>query len=395
MNPDLDTLATRLYVTIDDLLVEHPQWAPERPAVGIAPKLTDAELVTLAVIQALLGFTSEARFIRYARIHLTGLFPYLPQRPAYNKRLRHAAVTMQHIIATLARDCPSWHDDLWLVDSTPVECGRSRETVKRSDMAGYATYGYCASHSRYFWGLRLHLIATPSGLPVAYALTGAKTDERDTALAMIELDPELDARSGQILMADKGYRSAAFEAELNARGITLIRPTIKSEKIERPLARFLKPFRQIIESINQTLKRSSISNATAVANPPASAHAFCNDSSLSPPRSGKTKPAAPPAPHDHSSPTTTDTPWNQSSSCGCRTNRSPCSSPCGASDRPRATTTSPNRVGVPRSWNLRQSGVSTTGWPCPGLPSPNSWTHSAPVTGGLGPRVRPTRPCKS
>lgn len=254
MNTDLDALATRLYVTIDDLLIDHPNWAPERPTIGIAPQLTDAELITLAVIQALLGFTSEARFIRHARTHLTGLFPYLPQRPAYNKRLRHAAATMQHIIAVIARDCPSWHDDLWLVDSTPVECGRSRETVKRSDMAGYATYGYCASHSRFFWGLRLHLIATPSGLPVAYALTGAKTDERDTALAMIHLDTALDDRPRQVLMADKGYRSAAFETELNARGITLIRPAIKSEKTQRPLTNFLKPFRQIIESVNQTLK---------------------------------------------------------------------------------------------------------------------------------------------
>jgi hypothetical protein len=254
MNPDLDTLATRLYVTIDDLLIEHPQWAPERPEIGIAPKLSDAELITLAVIQALLGHTSEARFIRHANTHLRGLFPYLPQRPAYNKRLRNAAATMQHIIATLARDCPSFHDDLWLVDSTPVECGRSRETVKRSDMAGYASYGYCASHSRFFWGLRLHLIATPSGLPVAYALTGAKIDERDTALAMIHLDPALDGRPGHVLMADKGYRSAAFEAELNERGITLIRPTVRSEKTKRPFGEFLKPFRQIIESVNQTLK---------------------------------------------------------------------------------------------------------------------------------------------
>ena len=253
MNPDLDTLATRLYVTIDDLLIEHPQWAPERPPVGIAPKLSDAELITLAVIQSLLGYTSEARFIRHAHTQMSSMFPYLPQRPAYNKRLRHAAATMQHIIAALAKDCPSWHDDLWLVDSTPVECGRSRKTVKRSDMAGWASYGYCASHSRFFWGLRLHLVATPSGLPVAYALTSAKTDERDTALAMINLDPTLDHRPGQVLMADKGYRSASFEAELNARGVTLIRPTFGKEP-DRPGQRFLRPFRQIIESVNQTLK---------------------------------------------------------------------------------------------------------------------------------------------
>lgn len=251
MNPDLDALATRLYVTVDDLLIDHPGWAPERPAIGIAPQLSDAELITLAVIQALLGFTSEARFIRHARTHLRSLFPYVPQRPAYNKRLRHAAATMQHIIEVIARDCPSWHDDLWLVDSTPVECGRSRETVKRSDMAGFASYGYCASHSRFFWGLRLHLIATPSGLPVAYALTSAKTDERDTALAMLELDTTLSERSGQILMADKGYRSTIFEAELNTRSVTLIRPTFGKEPA-RPGQRFLRPFRQIIESINQT-----------------------------------------------------------------------------------------------------------------------------------------------
>ena len=51
-------------------------------------------------------------------------------------------------------------DDVWLVDSTPIECGRSRDTAKRSALAGWAAYGWCASHSRWFWGLRLHLVCT-------------------------------------------------------------------------------------------------------------------------------------------------------------------------------------------------------------------------------------------
>ncbi|MDQ0380931.1 hypothetical protein FB470_004925 [Amycolatopsis thermophila] len=38
--------------------------------------------------------------------------------------------------------------------------------MQRSNLAGWAGYGYCASHSRFFWGLRLHLICTPAGLPV-------------------------------------------------------------------------------------------------------------------------------------------------------------------------------------------------------------------------------------
>ena len=112
MNPELDTLATRPYVTIDDALIDHPEWAPERPVVGIAPKLSDAELVTLAVIQALLGFTSEARFIRHAQAHLRPWFPYLPDRPGYNKRLRHCGQLLHHVIAYLARSCVSWTEEL-------------------------------------------------------------------------------------------------------------------------------------------------------------------------------------------------------------------------------------------------------------------------------------------
>ena len=158
---------------------------------------------------------------------------------------------MQHVLGYLTRSAPSWHDDLWVVDSTPVECGRSRQTQQRSDLAGWAEYGYSASHSRYFWGLRLHLIATLSGLPVAWALSPATTDERDACMGMLAHGNL--ARPGQTIIADKGYRSAAFEQVLNQTGMILIRPATKTEQ-PRPGNRFLKPFRQIIESVNNTFK---------------------------------------------------------------------------------------------------------------------------------------------
>jgi hypothetical protein len=174
VDADLDTLATALYVKIDDLLQQAPQLAPWRPKVGIAPRLSDAELVTLAVMQAVLGFTSEARWLRHAHRQLRHLFPYLPGQSGYNKRLRAAASLLRHAIRVVATDTSLWTDDVWIIDSTPVECGRSRETTKRSALAGWAQYGYCASHSRYFWGLRLHLVCTLHGLPVAFALTGPR-----------------------------------------------------------------------------------------------------------------------------------------------------------------------------------------------------------------------------
>ena len=251
MGPDLDTLVTTLYVTVDDLLRRFPHWAPRRPVVGIAPQLSDAELVCLAVIQPLLGHDNESRFIRFAHAHLRPWFPYLPTRAGYNKRLRRSVALLQEVTGWLARNSPSWFDDLWLMDSTPIECGRSLQTTKRSDLGGWAEYGWCASHSRYFWGLRLHMVATPSGLPISFALCGAKADERDIATEM--LAHARIAPDGQTIIADKGYRSADFEQELNEAGIALIRPATKAEE-PRGGKPFLRAFRQTIESIFDTLK---------------------------------------------------------------------------------------------------------------------------------------------
>ena len=158
------------------------------------------------------------------------------------------------MIRILAADTSLWSDDVWVADSTPVECGRSRETVKRSDLAGWAAYGYCASHSRYFWGLRLHLVATVGGLPVAFALAGAKADEREVLLSIFQTDPDLVAsRPGQILIGDKNYYGQHFESLLAEAGLTLLRPARKGEP-DRPGAQFFKPLRQVIESVNQTFK---------------------------------------------------------------------------------------------------------------------------------------------
>jgi len=250
---DMDTLATALYVKTDDLLKASPYLARWRPAAGIAPKLSDAELVTLAVMQALLGFTSESRWLRHARARLGHLFPYLPLQPGYNKRLRASAALITVVIRVLAADTSLWADDVWVVDSTPVECGRSRETARRSDLAGWAQYGYCASHSRYFWGLRLHLVATLGGLPVGFALAGAKADERQVLLSILDDQALLAGRPGQLLIGDKNYYGKDFEAALAGAGLTLLRPARKGEP-ERAGARFFKPLRQVIESINQTFK---------------------------------------------------------------------------------------------------------------------------------------------
>jgi hypothetical protein len=244
---DLNTLVTALYVKIDDEI-------GGSRCVGRPPRLSDSELVCLAVAQAVLGFHSEARWLRFAHAHLAAMFPYLPQRPGYNKRLRAALPLLKRVIRELAADTAFWFDNVWLTDSTPVECGRSRPTVRRSSLAGWAAYGYCRSHSRWYWGLRLFLVCTPAGMPITWALASPKIDGREVLSAMLDREPQLaTGRPGLLLIADKGFASAQFENDLATRGITLLRPSFKREK-NRPGEPLLKSVRQLIESVNDTLK---------------------------------------------------------------------------------------------------------------------------------------------
>lgn len=243
---DLETLLTELYVLLDDHV------APARTGRGRRPRLSDTELLTLAVAQVLLGFDCERRWIRHAHTDtaLRAMFPYLPAQPGYHKRLKAARGLLATMIRVLAQLSPSWHDDLWITDATPVPCGMSRETVKRSDLAGYAGYGYCASHSRFFWGFKLYLVCAGDGMPIMWALANPKIGEREVVAAMLTREHHL-IRSGQVLLADKGFSGKVFAAETAALGVRLLRPDRKDETYRNGN---LGGVRQWIESVNQTLK---------------------------------------------------------------------------------------------------------------------------------------------
>jgi Transposase DDE domain len=240
MDADLDTLCIAVYCTADDLLPEKPGNARRR--------VTDAEVVTLCVAQAIMGIPSDRRFLAAARKRLGHLFPQLPAQPGYFKRRRRLTDTIEWLTHVFASHSPGFEDDLLLVDSTPVECARSRETVKRSALADAADYGYCTSHSRYFWGFRLHAIFAPDGTPRALALASPKRDEREIALALLA---RAQRQGGETLIGDKGYAGREFAAAVGALDATIIRPRRKDEPGEGV---HLAPIRQRIESIFWTCK---------------------------------------------------------------------------------------------------------------------------------------------
>lgn len=240
MPPDLDALLTALYVFVDDLL-------PKRSGPGRPGRISASELVTLAVAQILLDCASERRFLRFAKRRLGHLFPYIPGQSGYNKRLRALASEICLVLGALARTSPSFCDRLRLIDSTPVPCGQSRETVRRSQLAGHAAYGYCAAHSRYFWGFRLYLLCAPDGMPVAFCLAPANEPEREVAELLLEHSLE----GGEIVIGDRGLAGREFEELVASLGATFLRPDRADEK---PRFGSLGGVRQWIESVIDTLK---------------------------------------------------------------------------------------------------------------------------------------------
>jgi len=249
MLADLDLLLIAVFCTADDLLANKP---------GNARRIvTDAEVVTLCVAQSMMGIPSDARFIATARKRLGHLFPELPDRDGFYKRREALSDTIEALIAEFASHSPGSTDNLLLVDSTPVECARSRETVKRGGASGLddalsnaADYGYCASHSRYFYGFRLHTLFAIDGTPRALALTSPKIDEKQVCLEMVA---RCARQPGQFLtlIGDKNFRGKQFEADLAALDATIMRPRRKDE---RGKGLHLAPIRQRVESIYWTAK---------------------------------------------------------------------------------------------------------------------------------------------
>jgi hypothetical protein len=240
MLADLDLLLIAVFCTADDLLPARGENARRR--------ITDAEVVTLCVAQAMMGIPSDARFLAVAAKRLSHLFPQLPQRPGYWKRRQRLAEVIEALIDVFAKLSPGFEHDLLVVDSTPVECARSVETVRRSQLADAADYGYCRSHSRFFWGFRLHGLFALDGTPRAIALTSPKRDERDVCLDLVDRCP----RTGPlIVIGDKGYASRDFAAAMLDRHALIVRPRRKDEPGRGP---HLAPIRQRIESIFWTFK---------------------------------------------------------------------------------------------------------------------------------------------
>jgi hypothetical protein len=248
----LDTLLTALYVELTDRII--PARGFTRHGPGGRPAVTGAELACIAVAQVLLRYDDERHWLRAAPKLAGHLFPRLLGQGEYNLRLRHLAPLMEAALRWLASATPATAERLRLMDATPVPCGTSAVTARRSGLSGHAGYGYCPSHSRWYWGARLLILCTCDGTVTGFSPASPKLHgERDQAVQTLQRQPANRPAPGSVIVTGKGLSGQDTEAFFAGQDLqlTLIRPARKDEKQPRPFPNWL---RQRAEAVIWTLK---------------------------------------------------------------------------------------------------------------------------------------------
>jgi len=238
MTPDLEALVIAAYVFAD----EYP--VPARP--GPHAKVSDAEMVALAVCQAAMGICSDRQFLGLVGYRLPGWFPRLPSQSQYNRRLRALVELISAVQQRLAR----WLDagGARLADGTLIGCANYPGCASRSEFAGFAHYGYAKSQHRYVWGVRLVLVSDWRGLPLGYTFVPANEKEYEPLADLLTGTPS------EVVIADKGLWGRGYHERLAGEGVQLITPAKQRTPANEHDERRLASVRLAIESVFFNLK---------------------------------------------------------------------------------------------------------------------------------------------
>ena len=196
-----------IYVLVDDWYQENAaNFRKSQP--GKKPDFSDSEMMSVMIAMDFIPFPSERQFVAYLRANYLDLFPELLDQSQFNRRARQVAPLLEGFRHQCLLELGITLACEGLLDTKPVPVIGYRRTKKRSDFAGSAAYGYCASRKLYYYGYKLVMISTLSGIPIVYDLVPANTDERQAAETL------LDQVSGFDLFGDKGFLGEAWQAEI-------------------------------------------------------------------------------------------------------------------------------------------------------------------------------------
>lgn len=248
---DLETLLTSVYVLVDDDCQEVLGHPPVK--VGAKTDLSESEVLTLMVAHDFLPYAGERQYLAYLRANHGDLFPELLTQSQYNRRVRALGAALerlrQHWVIALVGDGV----EMLLLDTKPIPVMGLTRSKSKSDFAGSAAYGYCPARQMDYFGYKLVMLTTLSGVPVVYDLVPANLDERQAAEAVLHRVQGMD------ILADKGFIGQAWQAQVqHTTHNRLWTPKRRNQAAQNPpdFDRWLKRFRERIETTFHQLQNT-------------------------------------------------------------------------------------------------------------------------------------------
>lgn len=204
---DFPTLLTIMYVLVDDWYKLH---APPllKGKVGAKPVFSDSEVITLMLAMDFLSFESETQYLSFMRANYLPLFPKLCDQSQFNRRARSVRLIVEQLRRTWLKELGATQELFFLIDTKPVPVVSYKRSKKRSDFGQSAGYGYCSARHFHYFGYKFVAVTTFDGLPVAFEMVAANTDERVAAEEVL-----CSLRSCDIF-GDKGFIGAEWQQEV-------------------------------------------------------------------------------------------------------------------------------------------------------------------------------------
>ena len=230
---DLKDFFLVCYVIIDDI---YQQIIPDHIKFRrnyTEAKLSDSEIITLAIVGEIHGMPSEKAWFNYVHKNFKDLFPNLGHRTRFNRTRRNLESVIDAIRKEICNYMGYNHSDIYIVDSMPIPvCGFGRAHFCKR-FKDISSYGYCASKKETYYGLKLHAAVTLEGYITDIEITAANVDDRAILWEMFQ------SISQPIILGDKGYIGDELAQNLkNEKGLTLL--ALKRNNSKKPYPKDLR-----------------------------------------------------------------------------------------------------------------------------------------------------------
>lgn len=248
MITEFDDFCTWVFVVVDDI------WKPIAPLFkrpGPQPKCTDSELIAMSLIGECRGWHMETELLSCWKEY-RHLFPHIPSQSRFNRRRRNLMRAIQLIRQVILRSLDLSQDRQCILDSLPIPVVLFHLVPGSTGdwKAHAATFGKAVTKKQTFFGYRLHLLITMSGLILDFELTSANCTDLEAGFELLSEHTDLE------VLGDKAYISASKATELWQKNRIQLRTIPRSNQKEQVSSTFKhlhNAIRQLIETVNGQL----------------------------------------------------------------------------------------------------------------------------------------------